>query len=137
LPRVAVLRLLEDAIKPLSHAEVCDALAAYGFNRATLYRVLMGLSESELLSRIDVGDHIWRFELRRSAHGRSRDHPHFVCTVCGNVSCLPGVRVRLVPTSPAERAISTGAVTIQFKGPCDRCTVASEDKETETGSGSA
>lgn len=120
-PRIAVLQLLENATMPLSHTEVCDALMEQGFDKATLYRNLTDLTEAGLLSRLDVGDHVWRFELRHREQGQAGNHPHFVCIVCGNVYCLPGVRVRITPKSQFQYALNTGAVIIQFRGSCDQC----------------
>ena len=90
VPRVAVLERLEEAGTPVSHAEIYEGLAARGFDRATVYRNLIDLTEAGLLSRTDLGDHVWRFELRSERAGRGDEpsgHPHFVCTDCGE-SCL-------------------------------------------------
>ncbi|MBM4257200.1 MAG: transcriptional repressor [Deltaproteobacteria bacterium] len=119
--RIAVLRLLETAGKPLSHAEVCRALSASGFDKATLYRNLIDLTEGGLLSRIDVGDHTWRFEFRYKEQGPEQEHPHFVCAECGAISCLFGVRIQISSPTQFSRALKAGAITIQFKGRCDQC----------------
>ncbi|MEW6298573.1 MAG: Fur family transcriptional regulator [Thermodesulfobacteriota bacterium] len=120
-PRVAVLQRLQEASTPVSHADIVEDLASKGFDRATLYRNLMDLTEVGLLSRIDVGDHVWRFELRRKERGRPQGHPHFTCTDCGDVACLPGVNVRISPTSGVPHAVAAKQVEIQFRGLCDRC----------------
>jgi Fur family ferric uptake transcriptional regulator len=120
-PRVAVLQRLQKATTPVSHADIVEDLASQGFDRVTLYRNLMDLTEAGLLSRIDVGDHVWRFELRLSEKGHPHRHPHFTCIDCGDVSCLPGVNVRIIPTVGVPQAVSTKSVEIQFKGRCDRC----------------
>src|SRR5438067_7954895 len=64
-PRVAVLDLLARAGGPLSHGEVAAELAERGFDRATVYRNLLDLTDVELVRRTDPGDHVWRFELVR------------------------------------------------------------------------
>lgn len=64
-PRIAVLRFLERATAPLSHGDIYQELAVRGFDRATIYRNLINLADAGLVSRTDLGDHIWRFELRR------------------------------------------------------------------------
>jgi Fur family transcriptional regulator, ferric uptake regulator len=121
-PRVAVLEHLQSATTPLSHAEIFDALADEGFDRATIYRNLADLTEAELLSRTDVGDHVWRFEQRRDGpRGVAPEHPHFMCIDCGEVSCLPGVSIRISATPGIPRAIVAKSVAVQLKGQCDRC----------------
>jgi Fur family ferric uptake transcriptional regulator len=121
-PRVAVLQRLLQTTTPASHADLFTELADQGFDRATIYRNLIDLTEAGLLSRTDVGDHVWRFELRREGQrGHQSEHPHFMCTDCGEVSCLPGVNVRISPTRGAPRALSAKSISVQLKGLCDRC----------------
>jgi Fur family ferric uptake transcriptional regulator len=121
-PRVAVLQYLQHATTPVSHAELCEHLADQGFDRATIYRNLIDLTEAGLLTRTDVGDHVWRFELKREGQrGHQTEHPHFMCTDCGEVECLPGVSVRISPTPGAPRALNAKNVVVQLQGRCDRC----------------
>lgn len=84
---------------PKTHAEVCDALADRGFDKATIYRNLTELTEAAILARVELGDHVWRFELRGKdgAGHHEESHPHFVCTSCGEVSCLDDVTVEITP----------------------------------------
>jgi Fur family transcriptional regulator, ferric uptake regulator len=122
-PRVAVLEYVHAHSGPNSHAELFDALGDRGFDRATIYRILMDLSDVGILSRTDLGDHVWRFELRRGARGieHTEDHPHFVCVDCGEVSCLPGLSVRLEGATKAPRSVTRNKVAVQLKGLCDNC----------------
>jgi Fur family ferric uptake transcriptional regulator len=119
-----VLSHLEGASQPASHAEIVDALGPFGFDRATVYRNLMDLTEAGLVARSDLGDHVWRFERRRRSEGHNVEHPHFVCTDCGAVACLPGGTVRIVSGQGVPRSVGTRAVEVQLKGRCDRCSAA-------------
>ena len=121
-PRVAVLACLEGADSPRSHAEICEALQGEGFDRATLYRNLVDLAEAGLLTRSDLGDHVWRFELRREGATHEDAHPHFTCTDCGEVSCLPEVTVRIKAAENAPKAVAAASVQVQLRGRCDGCT---------------
>ena len=128
--RVAVMHHLETASGPLTHAEVAEALHDLGFDRATIYRNLIELTEAKLAARVELGDHVWRFEAKRAGGGhKGDDHPHFVCTACGEVSCLDDVQVAITPRSGKSRS-RTGpspgktiaAVTeVLLKGRCERC----------------
>ena len=127
--RVAVMHHLETATGPLTHAEVSEALSHLGFDRATIYRNLTELTEAGLASRVELGDHVWRFEAKRAGGGhKGDDHPHFVCTTCGEVSCLDDVQVAITPR-PAEGKRSKrvarsriGSVTeVLLKGRCEQC----------------
>jgi len=119
-PRVAVLRYLELATAPLTHAEIADAVGA-AFDRVTVYRNLHDLVEAKLVTRKDLGDHVWRYELRRATDAHSGEHPHFLCVDCGEVSCLPGDVVKLVSSRNVPRAVGKKAVEVQIKGRCDAC----------------
>jgi Fur family transcriptional regulator, ferric uptake regulator len=122
-PRIAVLQYLHDTSEPGSHAELFNALADKGFDRATIYRNLMDLAEAGIVSRTDLGDHVWRFELKKGVAGTSHsdEHPHFVCMDCGEVSCLPGLSFELKGSSGAPKSVSRNKVAVQLKGRCDNC----------------
>jgi Fur family ferric uptake transcriptional regulator len=115
--RVAVLHRLQAAASPLSHSELAAELVPLGYDQATVYRNLIELAEKGLLARVDLGDHVWRFEVLPTGEPPG-EHPHFVCTDCGEVSCLPGVSVNLSasPESPIGRITQ-----VLLKGQCGRC----------------
>lgn len=120
-PRIAVLDFLHRATAPASHGELHERLASSGFDRATLYRNLMDLAEVGLVSRTDLGDHVWRFALKKDGAGHAEDHPHFVCTDCGGVSCLVGVGVKIQSAKGAPKALGRKDLRIQLSGICDAC----------------
>ena len=119
--RLWVMQELVDAMRPLTHAQVADALRPRGFDRATIYRNLVELTQAGLVARIELGDHVWRFELRKPGSAARRDHPHFVCVDCGEVACLPSVSVNIKP-APGSKQSGIGKVTeILLKGHCGQC----------------
>jgi Fur family ferric uptake transcriptional regulator len=119
LPRIAVLAVLSESTKPLSHGDVSARLSAATEERSTIYRNLIALSRAGLVRRVVRGDRIWRFELARGqAHARA--HPHFVCTSCGKVSCWPELRV-VASGARTPRAIRMGHYEVQIHGICDAC----------------
>lgn len=115
--RRTVLELLTVRQRPTSHPEVADALSVDGWDRATLYRNLVDLTDAGLLRRVDVGDQVWRFEL---AHPEVAEgpHPHFLCTGCGEISCLPELPLA---GNGLPRSATAGDVQIQLRGLCDDC----------------
>jgi len=118
-PRLAVLGVLESAKSPLSHGDVADVLEDETLDRATVYRNLMALTEAGLVRRTDLGDHVWRFELVRAYTAHEMAHPHFVCTDCGTVSCMPGVTVRIDGDGAASAA--RHGFEVQLRGVCGDC----------------
>jgi Fur family ferric uptake transcriptional regulator len=119
-PRLAVLRRLMLASSPVSHGELVDALAGEGMDRTTVWRNLVDLTEVGLVARTDLGDHVWRFELK-GKHGTTLRHPHFTCTGCGAVACLPEVTLRVKKGRGVPRSLSRQRVEIQLRGLCDAC----------------
>ncbi|HEX7700976.1 MAG TPA: transcriptional repressor [Kofleriaceae bacterium] len=117
--RIATLELMRATEQPMSHADVADRLVAKGWDQATLYRNLMDFVEVGLLRRTDMGDHVWRFELVRDEH-RQDAHPHFLCTECGTVACLPEMEF-VVPRSPTPKAVKQRKIEVQMRGLCDTC----------------
>jgi Fur family ferric uptake transcriptional regulator len=120
-PRVAVLEHLQTTKVPLSHGELVEALAGHGYDAATIYRNLIDLTRAGLLSRINLGDNVWRFELRGPNKALHPEHPHFVCTQCGEVTCLSQVRVKLTPAPGSTKSVVSSISEIVIKGQCTQC----------------
>ncbi|MCB9487928.1 MAG: transcriptional repressor [Deltaproteobacteria bacterium] len=119
--RIAVLSLLMRDGRPLSHAEVVEALGPSVADRATLYRNLVDLAEVGLLRRTELGDRTWRFEFIDAEHQGEVRHPHFICTECGSVECLPELAVAAGRAAHTPKALKAGDVEIQIRGVCDEC----------------
>ena len=118
--RVAVIQFLSKNKAPTSHQEVCLELEERGFDKSTIFRTLNDLAESGLAHRMELGDHVWRYELTRigeeSAHADGRLHPHLLCVACGGITCLSR---RQVQVSILE---TLGEISeILLKGRCRNC----------------
>ena len=120
-PRLAVMQVLEKQRTPLSHADLISALDGQGFDRVTLYRNLNDLADAGIVTRTEVGDHVWRFELRKQAEAHDGLHPHFTCTDCGSVSCLPGDAVQISRSGRVPKSMREHTVEVSLRGVCDRC----------------
>ncbi|HEY1555439.1 MAG TPA: Fur family transcriptional regulator [Kofleriaceae bacterium] len=118
--RLAVLEMLRASDSPMSHGDVADRLASQAWDRATIYRNLTDLADSGLVRRTDVGDHVWRFEAISAEH-EAAAHPHFVCTECGTVECLPEIGLALLRRAKAPRAVRQRQVEVHVRGLCDAC----------------
>ncbi len=117
-PRVAVLRLLADTDRPVSHTDVVDTLGSDEWSGSTLYRNLRKMVDVGLARVTNRADGIDRYELSRP--GERHDHPHFVCEDCGSVECLPDTRIARRPADPSWQA-SVKAATVQLVGVCPSC----------------
>jgi Fur family transcriptional regulator, ferric uptake regulator len=118
--RVSIVQCLARQSAPVTHAEVCDALSSHGFDSSTIFRGLNDLADAGIVTRLDLGDRTWRYELR-TIRGFSRDsalqHPHAVCRKCGRNECLDPQRLL-----PAYEVLPDWRVEeILFKGVCRNC----------------
>jgi Fur family ferric uptake transcriptional regulator len=118
--RLGVLELLRASDSPMSHGEVADRLAAHAWDRATIYRNLTDLAEAGLVRRTDLGDHVWRFEAIGTDAHTPKQHPHFVCTECGTVECMPEIELA-IRRAKAPRAVKQRQVEVHVRGLCDAC----------------
>ncbi len=123
--RIAVLQELQRATAPLTHAELAEKLVPLGFDKATIFRNLNDLANAGLVSRTELGDHLWRFEARDPHNPDADQHPHFVCVDCGSVTCLE--ELEFTPASK-RRAKAIGTITeILLKGRCESCTTGQDN----------
>ena len=117
--RLAVIQRLRITASPMSHAELAGELVPLGYDKATLFRNLVDLTDANLLSRTELGDHVWRFELKSPSDPDEGGHPHFVCVDCGSVICLSDVEFN---PATKKRASKIGRITeILLKGHCKDC----------------
>ncbi len=120
--RLAVLQRLRQADSPITHAELAEELVPLGFDKATVFRNLSDLTDAGLVIRTELGDHVWRFEVRDPNDPDDGKHPHFVCVDCGRVTCFSDV---VFDKSTQKRANRIGRVTeILLKGHCLECSSA-------------
>ena len=119
--RTAVCEVLQRASSPLTHADVAKLLDARGTDQATVFRNLNDLAEVNLVRRLEVGDHLYRFEWCGEP-ARDTGHAHFVCVDCGEVSCLEDLQSgtpKAVP--PAARKLIGDVTEVLYKGHCAHC----------------
>jgi Fe2+ or Zn2+ uptake regulation protein len=80
--RLALLKIFEDAKRPLSATQLLDELPAQ-FDRATLFRNLKTLEESGVLSSTDFGTGATFYCLQGEDH-----HHHVFCVRCEKTRAL-------------------------------------------------
>jgi Fur family transcriptional regulator, ferric uptake regulator len=114
--RMTLLRELAKLRVPVSHPELTERLAGTGLDRVTIYRNLLSLTDAGVLVRTQLGDNVWRFELPQTDGAEHGQHPHFVCTDCGDIACLPSNTVRLY-----GEATRNQVAEVQLRGLCVSC----------------
>ena len=117
--RLAVVHWLQKANSPATHAEIAADLVPKGIDKATVLRNLTDLVEAGLVTRKELGDHVWRFDLRDESHPVGCEHAHFICVDCGRVTCLHQLEMS---ASVMKSVQEVGQVTeILVRGHCDEC----------------
>lgn len=114
--RMVILRAMAKLHDPISHPELTERLASTSLDRATIYRNLLSLTEAGLLVKTQLGDNVWRFELPTKDNAGHHRHPHFVCSECGDVACLPENAVVL-----HGQAARAHVAEVQLRGRCQAC----------------
>lgn len=119
-PRLAVLQVLREADRPLSHADISERVGDLRADRVTLYRNLDKLVEAGLVRCVSRDSGVGRYEAQGDPDVHGHHHAHFVCTDCGSVSCLPDeVAVQRPRDDRWGRALADAQV--ELKGHCPDC----------------
>ena len=120
--RLAVLVILHEQEAPMTHDEVMGLLSTGHYDKASIWRVLSDLAGVGIVRRMDLGDRVWRYELQDACRTVTDDHPHFLCEVCSEVTCLPSLEVR-ARNGELPKALLDADFHIRISGTCGACTV--------------
>ncbi len=116
--RVAILKVLMKAGKPLSQNQIAQRSGKERFDKVTIYRTLESLLKVGLVHKVFINKRAWHFELAHNCT-ESQCHPHFTCTSCGDTHCLTGISL------PMARSPHQGFVfhrqQVRLEGLCPQC----------------
>jgi Fur family transcriptional regulator, ferric uptake regulator len=116
--RIAVLRALMQAPRPLRQNQIAEYLASKTLNKVTIYRTLESLIEVGLVHRAFMQKRAWHFELAHHC-SKTQCHPHFTCLNCGQTHCLTGISVPMAKSPYKGFVISRQQVRLE--GWCPAC----------------
>lgn len=116
--RVAVLRTLLRADKPLRQDQIANRLGKKHFDKVTIYRTLESLLKVGLVHKAFVAERAWHFELARNC-SETQCHPHFTCTNCGSTHCLTGMSLPMA-RSP-HKGFHIHRQQTRLEGLCPAC----------------
>jgi len=92
--RLVILDLLDQATEPQSAKAIMEhASAVRAMDRVTVYRALETLFKAGMVARDLAGGRAWLYHL--TAGPDKKQHPHFHCSDCGSLACLPADTVKL------------------------------------------
>jgi len=116
--RVAVLKALLRADKPLSQDQIAKRLGKKRYNKVTIYRTLGSLSKAGLVHRAFMDKRAWHFELAHNCT-ETQCHPHFTCTSCGATHCLTQMSLPMAKRPPKGFVVRRQQVHLE--GLCPAC----------------
>ena len=116
--RVAILKVLSQAVRPLRQDQIAERLADKTRNKVTIYRTLESLTHAGLVHRAFMQERAWHFELAHHCTAR-QCHPHFACLNCGKTHCLKEMSMPMAPKSYKGFVIQHQQVRLE--GLCPAC----------------
>jgi Fur family ferric uptake transcriptional regulator len=119
--RDAVIELLDTQSCALSALEIEDALRdGRRVGRASIYRVLDELVSLALVTRVDVGDGVARYEPQRTHD--AEHHHHLVCDDCGRLTPFQDDALEQAIRKLAARvAFDVSDHDVTLHGCCEHC----------------
>lgn len=113
--RRAVLDAMSASPRPFTIEEICGA--APGVGRATVFRTVKLLQESEVVCRVILEDGSIRYQISRSGH-----HHHLVCSECGAVQEFASPSLDALIQQTAEReSFDLDGHSLELYGRCANC----------------
>jgi Fur family transcriptional regulator, ferric uptake regulator len=90
--RLVLLQLMEPGVA-LTQKEIEEALEQElgQVDRVTLYRTIRILLEKEVIHQITIDAQTVKYKL--AGNNRKNDHPHFHCSLCDNLVCMPQIKI--------------------------------------------
>jgi Fur family ferric uptake transcriptional regulator len=117
VPRLAVLGVLLETGKPVTHEQIKAKLVETAPNKVTIYRVLESFIEADIVHKAFLRERAWHFELADRCTA-SQCHPHFTCTSCEATYCFTDAAL---PMTKSPRGFTILHQRVQLEGLCPKC----------------
>jgi Fe2+ or Zn2+ uptake regulation protein len=118
--RIALLRELGVADRPLGIGELQERIHAGSMDTVTFYRILETLTEAGLVRKVNLRHGHMDYEFVREGE----HHHHVACTKCGDVESFewcPDTNLRASILRKTKRFSTINDHALEFFGVCDRC----------------
>jgi Fur family ferric uptake transcriptional regulator len=114
--RRAVLEAMALSGQPFTVEELCEAVPEVG--RATVFRTVKLLQESDVVCRVVLEDGGIRYQLSRSGH-----HHHLVCGICGTVEEFSEPELdAAIERTASQAGFRLDGHSVELYGRCANCT---------------
>ena len=116
--RVAILKVLIKAGKPLSQEQIARLSGKEHFDKVTIYRTLESLFQVGLVHKTFLDKRAQHYELANNCT-EHQCHPHFTCTNCGETHCL--TEISLPMAESPHRGFVIHRQQVRLEGLCPNC----------------
>ena len=116
--RVAILKVLMKAGKPLSQEQIAKRSEKERFDKVTIYRTLESLLNVGLVHKVFIDKRAWHFELAHNCT-KNQCHPHFTCMNCGDTHCL--MEISLPMAKSPYKGFVIHRQQVRLEGLCPTC----------------
>jgi Fur family ferric uptake transcriptional regulator len=116
--REKLIQVLKKNHGPMSVEEIGKKLKGIDYDQASLFRTLKKLSESGVLSQINLGEGFTRYEFACLTHDH---HHHVMCTECKNITVLPFCIPPEFETWLKRKGYTDINHRLDFSGTCPEC----------------
>ena len=117
--RVAILKVLSQAARPLRQDQIAEQLTDKTRNKVTIYRTLESLIHAGLVHRAFMQQRAWHFEMAHHCTA-NQCHPHFTCLSCGQTHCLKEFSMPMAPK--CYKGFMIQHQQVRLEGLCPACT---------------
>lgn len=116
-PRRLVVEAMSKATRPFTVEDLCTALPGVG--RATVFRTVRLLVESNMLCRVVIEDGTVRYQLSASPGDH---HHHLVCSCCGSVQEFVDAKLdKLIESNARAHRFGLASHAMELYGVCSNC----------------
>ena len=112
-----VIEILKKAASPLSVFQILDQLKDNGLhpNKTTIYRIINKLLNTRVISEIATKNKGNSYELF------TKNHFHFICNQCDNISCLDDDKAINMDALISNKKFKIESKNFNFYGVCELC----------------
>lgn len=119
-PRRLVVEAMSNAPRPFTVEDLCVALPGVG--RATVFRTVRLLVETDVLCRVVIVDGTVRYQLSAGAG----HHHHLICSRCASVQEFVDPKLdRLIEANAKAHRFGLASHAMELYGVCSACLAAS------------